>query len=356
MRLSSGRGPDGLGPRTPDAPGGVADRPVRRGSVRRGSVSRGALAFGVVAVVALAGCAVAHPPARGSANRLAGSASSGTTVTTAQPAAKPALSPEQRAVADADAILASFVVPPGARKLASAPTVRGGVLRQPAGTPVTTYLVDKADWWLAPGPSVFVLGWELAHLPRRFSFDGAGTYGGLPGSDPPADDEFSLPAISAVLDSRQLLVQVVTDGNQTAIRVDAQVTWRPVRPASEKVPSATRAVTISQNLGGNAGSRKPPAPVTITDPAKVRELVALTEGLPLLPPQGPGCMMDRGNTLTLTFRARSGGTPLAIATLHLSGCSGMVLTIGAQRWPSLADDGSTGTQILTIAGLSWKLT
>jgi hypothetical protein len=78
-----------------------------------------------VAVVALAGCAVAHPPARGSANRLAGSASSGTTVTTAQPAAKPALSPEQRAVADADAILASFVVPPGARKLASAPTVSG---------------------------------------------------------------------------------------------------------------------------------------------------------------------------------------------------------------------------------------
>ena len=62
---------------------------------------------------------------------------------------------------------------------------------------------------------------------------------------------FSLPDITGVLDSRELVVEVVQDGANTAIRVDAQVTWQPAVPASEKVPAAAKAVTISMDLGMN---------------------------------------------------------------------------------------------------------
>jgi hypothetical protein len=266
-----------------------------------------------------------------------------------------ALSPKQRAVADASAILASFAVPPGARRLPGAPAVSGGVLGHPVQTPGTPDLVDQADWWQVPGSPQQVLGWEAAHVPHRFSLAGSATTDGPPGTAPTWADMFSLPAIPAVLDSRQLVVQVVADGDGTAIRVDAQVTWLPIRPAGEKVPSVARAVTLSQDLGLNAGGKKPPAPVTITDPVRVRRLAALIDGLPLPSPGVLHCPAAFGSNLVLTFRARPGGPALAVATVELSGCGGVDLTIGGRRQPALAATGSTATQILAIAGLHWKL-
>ena len=47
-------------------------------------------------------------------------------------------------------------------------------------------------------------------------------------------DMFSLPGITGVLDSRELVVEVVQDGDKTAIRVDAQVTWQPARPGERE--------------------------------------------------------------------------------------------------------------------------
>ena len=141
---------------------------------------------------------------------------------------------------------------------------------------------------------------------------------------------FSLPDIAGVLDSRELVVEVVQDGDKTAIRVDAQVTWQPAVPASEKVPAAAKAVTISMDLAMNQGSKKPPKPVTITDPAKVGQLRALINSLPLFPPGVFSCPAAFGDNLVLTFRARPGGPALAVATDMLSGCGGVDLTIGGQ--------------------------
>ncbi len=120
---------------------------------------------------------------------------------------------------------------------------------------------------------------------------------------------FSLPDIPGVLDSRELVVEVVQDGDKTAIRVDAQVTWQPARPASEKVPAAAKAVTISMDLGLNQRGKKPPKPVTITDRAKVRKLTALINSLALFPPGTFNCPADFGDDLMLTFRARPGTPP-----------------------------------------------
>ena len=307
----------------------------------------GLLAVG--AAVALAGCGVAPAPATVpatvSASHSARPASPGAT-----------LSHEQRAVADANAILASFAAPPGARRLSGAPTVGGGVLKQPEQVPSTPDLVDKSGWWLAAGAPRQVLGWEAAHMPHRFSqaIDGSSTLGF--GTVRTWFDIFSLPAIPAVLDSRQLTVEVVADGGKTAIRVDSQVTWLPTRPAGEKVPSTVRAVTVSEYLGWNVDSQ-PPRPVTITYPAKVRALAALIDGLPMPPQFGviaESCPDGNGSDLTLAFSARPGGPALAVATVALSGCAGVDFTIGGKQQPALGATSALGTQILKVAGLPWK--
>ena len=279
------------------------------------------------------------------------------TALSARPASSGAtLSHEQRAVTDANALLASFVVPPGARRLSGAPTVIGGVLEHPEQVPGTPDLADKSGWWLAAGAPRQVLGWEAAHMPHRFSqaIDGSSTLGF--GTVRTWFDIFSLPAITAVLDSRQLIVEVVADSGKTAIRVDSQVTWLPARPAGEKVPPAVRAVTVSEYLGWNVDSQ-PPRPVTITDPAKVRALVALIDGLPMPPQFGAiaeSCPASNGSDLTLAFSARSGAPALAVATVELSGCAGVDFTIGGKQQPALGATSALGTQILKIAGLPWK--
>jgi hypothetical protein len=221
--------------------------------------------------------------------------SNGGTIGLAGPGgAQLAPSPGERAVADADAILASVAVPTGARKLSAAPAVEQGALKTPDEAPETPDLVDKAEWWVAPGAPPSVLAWEAKHLSRRFSSSGTST-----GSGPGFrmwSRSFTLPAILAVLDSRELVVTVVQDGDKTAILVDAEVAWQPARPASETVPAAAQAVTISMDLGLNTGGRKPPNPVTITDPAKVRNLKALINGLTLFP---RACSAARPTSVTI---------------------------------------------------------
>ena len=210
------------------------------------------LLMAACAGLAVAGCAATH--------------------TTTGPVTAVSPTPRERAVADAAAILRAFAVPPGAQRLPTAPDA----LKVPITTVVSTALVDNVSFWRAPGQPQAVLAWEQAHLPRRFT----------PGDEdfgPPSwDRTFSLPPVPRVLTSRDLVVEVTGAGNgQTAIRVDAQVSWQPPRPASERVPAAARVVTITQLPSLDPHARRPPAPVTITGPAVVRRLAALVDGLQL---------------------------------------------------------------------------
>ncbi len=78
-----------------------------------------------------------------------------------------------------------------------------------------------------------------------------------------------------MLNARDLVVEVTGAGNgQTAIRVDAQVSWQPPRPGSDRVPSAARVVTITQ-LPSLDRTPAPARAVTITGPAVVRRLAEL---------------------------------------------------------------------------------
>ena len=289
------------------------------------------LLLAACAAMAVAGCAATHtrPGPVTAASRTAGSPT-----------------PRERAVADAAAILKAFAVPPGARRLQQAPDA----LKVPITTVVSTTLVDDVSFWRVPGQPQAVLAWEQAHLPRRFT----------PGDDdfgPPSwDRTFSLSPIPGVLNARDLVVEVTGAGNgQTAIRVDAQVSWQPPRPASERVPSATRVVTITQlpSLGPHA--RRPPAPVTITDLAVVRRLAALVDNLQLST-IGPGapCPASLGGGIRLTFLARAGGPPLAVAQ-GPAACGTVQFSAGGKRQPALQITDSFIPQVLKLAGLHWKV-
>ena len=254
--------------------------------------------------------------------------------------------PRERAVADAAAILKAFAVPPGARRLRRAPDA----LQAPITTLVSTTLVDRFSFWEVPGRPPAVLAWEQAHLPRRFT----------PGDEdfgPPSwDRTFSLSPVPGVLNARDLVVEVTGAGNgQTAVRVDAQVSWQLPRPASERVPPATRVVTITQlpSLGPHA--RRPPAPVTITDLAVVRRLAALVDNLQLST-IGPGapCPASLGGGIRLTFLARAGGPPLAVAQ-GPAACGTVQFSADGKRQPALQLTGSLIPQVLKLAGLHWMV-
>src|SRR6266568_2859042 len=102
------------------------------------------------------------------------------------------------------------------------------------------------------------------------------------GGPPSWDRTFSLAPIPGVLNARDLVVEVVGAGDgQTAIRVDAQVSSQPSRPAAERVPTAARVVTITLLPSLDPHARRPPAPVTITGLAVVRRLAALVDSLQL---------------------------------------------------------------------------
>jgi hypothetical protein len=273
-----------------------------------------------------------------------GSVTAASQTTASRTAGSP--TPQERAVAEAAVILRAFVVPPGGQRLAKAPDL----LKVPSTTLVSTTLVDDVSFWRAPGQPQAILAWEQAHLPRGFTPEDA-DFG------PPSwDRTFSLTPIPGVLNARDLVVEVVAAGNgQTAIRVDAQVSWQPPRPASEHVPSAARVVTITQlpSLGPRAG--RPPAPVTITDLAVVRRLAAVVDSLQLST-IGPAasCPAPPGGGIRLTFLARAGGPPLAVAQ-GPAACGTVQFSADGKQQPALQITDSFIPQVLKLADLHWKV-
>jgi hypothetical protein len=264
----------------------------------------------------------------------------------ARPVTAVSASPRERADADAAAILRAFVVPPGARRLRQAPDA----LKAPITALVSTTLVDKVSFWRAPGQPQAVLAWEQTHLPDRF------TPGDADFGPPSWDRMFSLVPIPGVLNARDLVVEVTgADHEQTAIRVDAQVGWQPPRPAAERVPSAARVVTITQLPSLNPHAGHPSAPVTITALVVVRRLAALVASLQLST-IGPGasCPAAFGGGIRLTFRARVGGPPLAVAQ-GPAACGTVQFSVGGKRQPALQITNSFIPQVLKLAGLHWKV-
>jgi len=94
--------------------------------------------------------------------------------------------------------------------------------------------------------------------------------------------------------------------------------------------------------------------VTVTDPAKVRKLVALINAQPLFPPGLFNCPFDDGRGVQLTFLAGTRGPTVATEFAKSNGCGGVQLTLGGQ-WTMLGWASSVAQQALAISGMNWKL-
>lgn len=316
----------------------------------KGKTLGGAIAAACVSV-ALAACASTTPSAvvQSRASSARGSASVAAVGQTTSAAGETL---RQRAEADAAAILRSFAVPPGGHRLAAPPDLPGGMLKTPLSYLVSAWEVHLTDFWQAPGTPQALLAWEQAHLPFRFTL-GDADFG------PPAWDRAFALAPEGALITRELTVEAASSGaGQTGIRLDAWVAWQPPRSSGGVIPAAARAVTIAELSNGAPVARpaKPlPAPVTITDPATVRGLAALIDGLPLstIPPDAP-CPFAFGSYLSLTFRARPGGPALAVAETGQP-CGTVALTVRGAEQPALQDEPALDSQLLKLAALPGKL-
>jgi hypothetical protein len=281
------------------------------------------LGASLILAIALAGCAVAHSSATGA---------SPAATTSASPAAAASQSPKQRAEADAAAILAGFVVPPGARKLPGPPTGQASQMKNITGSSASPNWIDKTGFWQVKGDPRPVLAWTASHVGRSHTTGGLITNFPVPGRPETVWElDYALPPVPAVEDTRELTVEVADAGNgQTAIRVDAQVTWLPAREASQMVPAAATAVTLSVIPDPNL-NRKPPRPVTVTSPAAVRRITAMVNSLPVFPPGPRECGPGGVAALVLTFLGAPQGRVLATAYVSTEGCEPVFFAVGSQK-------------------------
>lgn len=258
---------------------------------------------------------------------------------------------KQRAIADAGYVLGSFVPPQGARRLHSAPAAGEGMLRQPSQTPGVFHLIDKATFWKVPGQPRQLLNWEAAHLRHQFASAGTSAESDH-GTTILWGAEYSLPAVPSVLLERDLLIAAVRAGHgKTDIRVDAQITWVPAKPAAELVPKTARVVTVHLQAGYGAGLTLRAGTATVTGPAGVRRIAALVDALPLAGWETISCPMYSGGEVTLTFRARAGGPALVKVSADLIGCPPATFTAGGRQLPMLTTTTSFVSQVAKAAGL-----
>jgi hypothetical protein len=120
------------------------------------------------------------------------------------------------------------------------------------------------------------------------------------------------------------------------------------------VPSAARVVTVAAVPDTAVGAGRLPAPVTITAAAVVARLAAFVDSLRLSTIGVASCPAFVASGVRLTFRARPGGPAVAVAEGPQS-CGTVAFTVGGRQQPSLQVPDGFVSQVLTTAGLRWRL-
>ena len=292
-------------------------------------------------VALIAGCAAQLGPA-------SSSDSASTTISiTASSARSSGASPQQIARADASAALRAFVAPPGARRLVGAPAGSAGLFSPlpSGGNDVVT-----TGWWTYPGTQDQAVAWFMSHVPAGTALTGTGSFGSAPFLS------FGRSA-TALLQLRELEIQVAAHDGSTLLRVDGHDTWRPAHPAAAVIPSGVTRIVLTAtpglNPGGHASAVRPLA--TVTDPGQVAKVVALVNALPTAAVGVYNCPADFGSDLTVDFYRGSGGvndtSPAAVLVDRMTGCGSTELSVrGGPQNVALAD---SGQQILDVLKVSF---
>jgi hypothetical protein len=278
--------------------------------------------------------------------------------------APPATSPKARANrraahADAASLLTKLNLPAGATSVPSEPASDNSYLHPLPLLEAAFASATAHAWWTVPGDPQSVIDAIAADPPAEARQDGTGSGGNSRTGASELDADYRWPGRAGVLGARLLRVTVTSiGGGLTGVLAQSQSVWIVPRPASERIPAATRIVQISSAVPGTADGGRP----TITRRGQVGRIVALVNRLPIVQPGATGCpgLMLPAKTITMTFRARVGGVALAVLryvdyrpwkTAYSSECEPVQLSIGGRRRPAL-DGGALIKQIERIIGLS----
>jgi hypothetical protein len=260
---------------------------------------------------------------------------------------------------DAASLLRKLTLPAGTTSVQSQPADDHGYL-----TPLPLLETEFASatahaWWTVPGDPQSVIDAIEADPPGGAKQEGSGSgYDGRTGSSE-IDVQYQWPPVAGVLGDRLLEVTVTSlGGGLTGVLAESQSVWIVPRPASERIPAATRIVQISSAVPGAADSGS----LTITRDGEVGPIVVLLNRLPIVQPGVTGCpgLMLPAKTITMTFRARPRGAALAVLRFvdyrpwkaaYSSECEPVQLSIGGRRRAAL-DGGGFIRRIERIIGLT----
>jgi len=299
-------------------------------------VHRTRIAVSVLFAVMLAGCVTntgAVPIQPGE------SGPTSTAVTSSRPVA---------AATDAAMLLTLAPVPPGAQGEASSPVQATFGAPQTPGSPD---LVDQAAWWTAPGTMAAVTAWVGAHAPVGATVMGRGSSSTW-GVNDSEYVVFAFAAQAPVLTWRTLSVTVAPDGQtQVAGRADAQVIWDPARSAVSIInPTELHSMTVTIFPGPTRREAPVGSRVTVTDPTRIRSVVAVLNSLPIDNSGVHGCPSSTGSSFAVDLIGRG-----KMAVANISGdqveCLGLAIVVGSAPPVSVDDPGGALLkQVASILG------
>ena len=238
---------------------------------------------------------------------------------------------ERAALREARTLEHEFVPPPGARR-DRAKRDHGGILHRSGRGPFWEN-VRALRFWRVHEPLRAVVTFLKAHDPRGF-----GLLDSSYGIQRPHYARYLMrtlgsPAIHVREASRYLDETIAALPGRTVIRVEARVAWIYPRSPKEKVPSATRKIVV----------RAPKGSRTVTNPAKVAQIVAWFDALRVSPPGAMAVCAAVGRPdITLSFRSAS-GAQLAHARVPAPApgvCDPIRFRIGNRARRPLIDDAS----------------
>ena len=197
-------------------------------------------------------------------------------------------------------------LPPGVRPSAGEPAGAGAALSSYAvSVPVVPHLVDRHEFFVAPGTPASVIGWMQRHRPAGSSQDDSG--GGSPGEQ---WTSFAFTAVHGFAAWPDLVVNaVLARGGRVAVRVDAQVSPRPRLPGNGRGAGGVRIVELDTMLGSFGYELHcDPAGGTVPHPARICAAVTRDPAL-LYSVPGPGHSCPAGGP-TVSIAGRWNGKPL----------------------------------------------
>jgi hypothetical protein len=202
-------------------------------------------------------------------------------------------------------VLDEAILPPGARVTT---VVRSRTLEGPPAEPGVSGLHDAHRFYLLDESMEAVESYLEAHVPRDATQLGYGKSGTMAKGILSVNLSYDLPVSGPHNYLAELSYLSVATGSAAELRVDAEVVWKPNRPADERAPrNGVVEVTAYPEASLMAGSS---GPVTFTvTGARARSLIRALNALPLGPGASIGACIENFLLSKLVIRRAESSPP-----------------------------------------------